>query len=140
VPYDEIHSAVPGEVAGDDPIPPPVALLEPGDIELYQLSVTRVVENRDRHPLAYHDQVRSPVAVNILPYRIRHHSHVRQSRRGLVRYICELSVAIVVQKNAPRIDTVAARHAATANEQIHSAVAIEVCRFDARTAEGEGRQ
>src|SRR5205814_1717375 len=76
----EIHSAVPGEVASDDPVPPAIALLEPAHLELYQLALTGVVEDGDGHPFAYDNEIGTTVAVDILPDRIRYHPQVRQAR------------------------------------------------------------
>src|SRR2546423_1191365 len=94
--HHEIDFAVARKIAGDDPIPPAVAVLETPRNEPGQLAMTCVVKDGDRHPLAYNDKVRSPIAVYILPHCIGHHAYMRQAGSRRFRYVGKVSVAVVV--------------------------------------------
>src|SRR6202030_4388191 len=113
---DEIHAAVAGEVPSDDAVPPAVALLEAGRGLFDESAVASVMKDGDGHPFADDDEIRSAVAINILPDGVGDNSDVRESRRCLVGDVGEFAVTIVLEQHALRIDAVTSRHATSADE------------------------
>ena len=136
----EIDLAIAREIAGDDAVPPPAAVLEAAHLTLHQPTAARVVKDGDRHPLTHHNEVRTPVAIHILPHRIRDHADVSKRGGQLCRHVGEVAFAVIPEQHAHRIDAIAPRHAATADEQIDIAIAVVVHSRGARSAVALRRQ
>src|SRR2546425_12857121 len=73
---DEVHTAVTGEIARYDAIPPPLAPLEPECGRAHEPPTASVVEDRDGHPLAHDHEIGPAVAVHVPPDGVGHHPHV----------------------------------------------------------------
>ena len=136
---DEIGSAVAGEVASNDAVPPAVALLQAARLLFYQSTVSRVVKDRNGHPFAHDNEIRFPIAVDVFPHGIRNHSDVGKSGRRFVSDVREVSATIVFQKNAPRIETVTAGNAAAPHEQVNCTIAVKVSGDGTRAAQSKRR-
>ena len=131
---DEVHTAVTGEIARHDAIPPPLAALETGCRHAHEPPAAGVVEDRDGHPLAHDHEVGPAVAVHVPPHGVGHHPHVLEVGREPPRDVGEVPVAVVLEHHAPRIGSVAPRHDAAAHEEIDVAVTVVIGRHHPRPA------
>src|SRR6266511_1593050 len=133
--HDKIHAAIPVEITRHDSIPPAVAFLESARAHSLELPAPLVPINNDRHPLADYDEVRAPVSGDVRPHGIGHHPDLRQAGRRLLREVTEVTLPVVSQKHARRIDAVASGNNAPSDKQIGVAIAVEVRSGDPRPAE-----
>ena len=136
---DEVDAPLASEVAGDDAIPPSLAVLQAGGLEAHQLPAARIVENGDRHPFAHDDQVRAAVAVHVLPHGVGHHADVLQFRSQPPGHVGEAAVSVVLEEHAPGVQAIVPRHHPPSDEEIDVAVAVVIRRDDARAAHVLGR-
>jgi hypothetical protein len=130
----EVDPPVAVEVGRDHAIPPAVAALEAGRGRAREAPVAGVVEDGDGHPLAHHDQVGAPVAVDVGPRRVGDHTGAGEAGSELPRRVGEAAAAVVDEEHARPRHAVRARGAAAADEQVDVAVAVVVRGGDARAA------
>src|ERR1700736_1284854 len=80
----------------------------------------------DWHPFSYCDQIQAPVAIEVDPGRVGDHAaRVNQLRSAFLRDVGKV-IAIVAQQIAPSRIRPTARRDATPDEEIRSAIAIEI--------------
>src|SRR5688572_8561540 len=123
---DEISAAVAIEVSRDDAIPPPMALLEPAQLDSLELPASRISKCRDRHPLADDHEIEPTVGSDVDPERVGHHAHSRQLWRQRFRDIGEPPATVVLKEHTRRIHPVSAGNESAADEQIDVAIAVVV--------------